>query len=56
MIDAAIAASVSDVGKETILSAASDSVIECEIVKAVTIFTTGQTRCAQRISAIRKQI
>ena len=51
-----MADSVSVVGSVTMSSAASDSVIECEIVKAVTILTTGQTRLAQRITAIRKQI
>ena len=44
MIEAAISASTKVEGSVKILSAASDSVIECEMVKAVTIFTTGQTR------------
>ena len=56
MIDAAIADSVKVVGRLTTSSAASDSVIECEIVKAVTTLTTGQTRVAQRITAMRKQM
>ena len=56
MIVAAIAGSVIDSGSRKICNAASESVIECAMVKAVTILTTGHSRRAHKITATRKQM
>ena len=53
-IDAAIAGSTMVLGMTTICSAASDSVIECASVNAVTILITGNSRRAHSTIAIRK--
>ena len=53
-IEAAIAGSTMVLGMTTICSAASDSVIECASVNAVTILITGNSRRAHSTIAIRK--
>ena len=55
MIDKAMAISTQKLGRVTTFSAASDSVTECETVKAVTILTTGQALVAHSTTASRKQ-
>ena len=54
MIEAAIAGSTMALGMTTICNAASDSVIECAMVKAVTTLITGHRRRAHSTIATRK--
>ena len=53
-MDAAIAGSMMALGICTMSSAASERVIECATVKAVTTFTTGHNRRAHSTTAARK--
>jgi hypothetical protein len=53
-MEAAIAGSMMLLGMRTMSSAASESVIECAIVKAVTTLTTGHNRRAHNTTAARK--